>query len=186
LVPRADVVGDVARHATVLGNLAWVEAERGNLDRSLELQYAAADMQRDVGNDYSLLSTRHNIACTLRQAGRREEAASQMDATMPQLLRLADPEFLIVAAEDYGAVLAELGDLAAAARLLGAADAARERHSTPRHSSQAAAVEQAYAQARAALGDETWHEHYRLGSSIPVDNVLAETRRDRTADSSGG
>ena len=80
-----------------------------------------------------------------------EEAERQMRAQIPAFLRLASPELLVVLAEDYGAVLAEIGEGEAAVRLLGSADAMRERNGTPRNPIQDAEIAGPYAAARAAL-----------------------------------
>ena len=74
----------------------------------------------------------HNLACTLRLVGRVKESAQLMSSLVPEALKMRDPAHLIVLAEDYAAVLAELGDHRRAARLLGASDALRDRLQSPR------------------------------------------------------
>ena len=98
------------------------------------------------------------------------------------MLQLAEPEWLAVAAEDYGAVLAELGDHHRAAKLLGAAEAMRERNSTPRDPNQQTEIEEPYNRARTALGDETWERENHAGRDMTVEAALTEAH---AADSPG-
>jgi hypothetical protein len=71
-------------------------------------------------------------------------------------------------------VLAELGEHHRAARLLGAADAMRERNETPRHPPQQAQIAEPYTKARAALPAETWQQEYQAGHDMTVEVALTE------------
>ncbi|MEJ7708223.1 MAG: hypothetical protein WKF82_13720 [Nocardioidaceae bacterium] len=93
---------------------------------------------------------------------------------VPVNLRFADPGGLMVLAEDFGAVLAEMGDWAGAARLLGAADAMRKRHVHPRESTQEAEIEAPFARVRAGLAPEDWQREYACGLDMSVEDALKE------------
>ena len=80
------------------------------------------------------------MAVTLREIGRLDEAHQQMRSLVPRSLEIAGPAALAALAEDYAAILAEVGDHASAVRLLGAADTLRERVGYPRHHLQAAEI----------------------------------------------
>ena len=80
----------------------------------------------------------------------------------------------MVLAEDYGAILAELGRSEHAARLLGAADAMRERHAHPRDPGQLASIEEPFAKACTALGEESWRREYQRGHDVAIEEVLTE------------
>jgi predicted ATPase/class 3 adenylate cyclase len=167
-------VGDPALHADILSDLSMFEAYEGNLERCLELDTIALGLYEQRGDERRALRLRHNIACTLRELGRVDEAERQMRYQMPQHLQVADPTGLIVIAEDYGAVLAELGRHTDAARLLGLADATRERNGTPRPPSQENEIREPFTRARAALAPDIWEREYRLGRNMTVDDALAE------------
>jgi hypothetical protein len=112
------------------------------------------------------------MACNLRRAGRPLEAKEAMRKHMDQQLRVWSPEFVVILAEDYGALLADLKEFQQAARLLGAADAARERRGTPRSPRRQTDIEGAFSTARRVLGPEVWLHEYRLGCNETVEEAL--------------
>ena len=113
--------------------------------------------------------------------GRLDEAEQRMRDQMPQYLRLADPIWLVTVAEDYGAVLAELGRHVVAARLLGSADAMRERNGTPRSLAQQNEIREPFGRAQAALGPDTWKRQYEPGRNISVEDALTDAHATMTA-----
>jgi hypothetical protein len=86
---------------------------------------------------------------------------------------------LMILAEDFGAILAELGDYESAVRLLGAADAMRERSSHPRAPAQQVEIEEPFAKARAALDAQAWEREYERGRTTTVEDALRDVY-DRT------
>lgn len=92
---------------------------------------------------------------------------------MAQQLRVWSPEFAAILAEDYGAVLADLGEFKESARLLGAADSARKRHGTPRSARQQTDLDGAFNTARSVLGSDGWLLEYQLGFNQAVEEALA-------------
>lgn len=158
----------------VLGNSALLEHYEHNYERSLELHVEVLALAEELGSPDFVLSAKHNLACTLRGLGRLEEAKAQMRALIPRALELSEPELLVVIAEDYAAVLAELGEAEAAIRLLGAADATRERLATPRSGVQHADVDGSMTTTK-TLPPALWKEMYLAGSSMEIADALAET-----------
>jgi tetratricopeptide (TPR) repeat protein len=156
----------------VLSNYAGVVAASGDLDRSLSLETRALALAREQGDRYAVLSSEHSIACDLRLLGRPDEAERTMHALVEGMLELNDPNHLIVFAEDYGAVLAELGQHAQALRMLGAAEAMRERLSVARLPYQEAEIAVPFARARGALPAQDADEALRAGRATAVEDVL--------------
>jgi hypothetical protein len=134
--PWPQGLGDKALLGDVLAILATLESDLRNFDRSLELFGSALAIKRELGQSHDALVMAQFIACDLRSMGRLEEAHRRMYQQLPEMLRLAEQGELTYVAEDYAAVLAELGQHEPAALLLGCADAWRERHGTPRGFSQ--------------------------------------------------
>jgi hypothetical protein len=93
-----------------------------------------------------------------------------------QALRIYNPAGLVTVAEDYAAVLAELGEHQQALRLLGAAEAMRERNSNPRPQSQEAEIGEPFAKVRAALSDDDWNHEYRAGYTLAIADALTEAQ----------
>ena len=164
--------GDQLRLGSSLADLAFVEAAHHRFDRSLELYRGAIDTHRKVGAELAVLHDRQNMAYTLRMMGQLDDAHDELWHQIPRLAQFADPGWLIAFAEDYGAVLAELGDSKLATQLLGSADAMRDKRGTPRSPVQDAQISQAFAKARAALPPATWDLEYHRGARRPVEDAL--------------
>ena len=75
-------------------------------------------------------------------------------------------------AEDYGAVLAELGNHHEAVQLLGAADAQRDRTHYVREPAQAADIRAPFDAARAAMSQTHWNDAYHAGRSTSISDLL--------------
>jgi len=85
------------------------------------------------------------------------------------------------------AVLAAAGDVAQAARLLGAADATRARTGDVRAPSQEAELEPFITSAQGLVSEEVWRAHYDKGLALDVEQELVRavlspdnTRRRRS------
>jgi hypothetical protein len=88
------------------------------------------DLADQEGADYVAANARRNIAIVLRKLGRAKAAHAVMSAQLGEWMRMESQLNLVWSAEDYGAVLAEIGRSQLAAFLLGAA---RRRPRTLRH-----------------------------------------------------
>jgi predicted ATPase len=166
--------GDRRGLGRVLGAFALFEIFEGNYARSLQLETEALEIARDVGDSASALRYQHNVACTLRQTGRIDEAEQQFRELIPQVVRLRDMEHLAVLAEDYGAVLADSGKPERAVRLLGAADAMRQRLGISRDELQEAELAEPLEKTRTALLPQQWAATYENGRSLTVEDALLE------------
>ena len=110
----------------------------------------------------------------------------QMRALVPRSLEVAAPGALIVLAEDYAAILAEVGEHRSAVRLLGAADAMRQRLGSPRHKMQAAEIAGPVAKTRDGLPELTWDRAYETGRGSTIEAALREASAvDAPAPSAG-
>jgi predicted ATPase/class 3 adenylate cyclase len=160
--------------ANALAILAQIECFAHNLERARELVSEALDIGLELGDEDFTLICRGNLACTLRELGRVKEAHALFLEVIPLRLRFPIPDQLMDLADDYGAIRAELGQSEHAARLLGAADAMRERHALPRRPAQVAEIEEPFAKARRALGEASWRREYQRGREVAIEEVLAE------------
>jgi tetratricopeptide (TPR) repeat protein len=168
--------GDEVLLSDALVTLALTEGHGGNLERCLELLNLAITIAGRLGHELRSLEFRHMRAVTLRFMGRLPDAHREMNALIPPLLRLTDATFRIYVAEDYAAMLAELGDHMLAARLNGAADTARSRNGTPRDPGQQAEIREPLNKARTALGPLLWQAQYERGQSMTVEDALTEAQ----------
>jgi predicted ATPase/class 3 adenylate cyclase len=168
---------DRAIVAGVLVEAAHLEYQTGNPERRVDLERQALSIYEDRGDDYWAVAVRGDIACSLRLLGRLEEAEQLMLQVVSQLLQVGPVEPWL--AEDYGALLADLGSYEAAARLLGTADAARERSGVPRDRDQEAEYRGAFGAAREALFAETWNREYQKGHTMSLDDAVKEALSTR-------
>jgi tetratricopeptide (TPR) repeat protein len=171
--------GDRAQLEQVLSDLSSFEASRHNYRRCLEMDTEALGIARELGDAVGVLLNQQNLACTLRQMGRLDEAHDLMRDLVPQLLRYDVPASLTAVAEDFAAILAERGDHVLAVRLLGAADARRERLGTPRYALQQAEIAAPMAQSEKAMSPEEWHQAYQAGRIATVETALGEAAAHR-------
>jgi predicted ATPase/class 3 adenylate cyclase len=166
-------VDDSDLHLTLL-IFALFEHGQRNYQTSLELNAEALGLARQLGRLEIALTAQGNLACSLRQLGRLQEAQEHMRAIIPPILQRNSPSTLMTLAEDYSAVLADLGDHHAAVRLLGAAEALRDRFSAPRMSLQQAEIGEPIAKCRAALSAQDWDDAYRAGRNMTVEAAFAQ------------
>jgi hypothetical protein len=166
--------GDRSQLRVVLGEFAILEASEGHHEESLTLDAQALAIARELGDPIGAVTAEHNMACTLREMGRVIDAQQQMRSLVPRSLEVAGPGALTALAEDYAAILAELGDHSSAVRLLGAADAMRERLGSPRHHVQAAEIADPIAKTRDGLSEPTWNQAYQAGRASTIEAALRE------------
>ncbi len=172
----AEAAGDRSQLGYVLGEFAVLEAIEHNYERSLELDGQALEIARELGEPAAIMYHQHGMACTLREMGRAKEAKQLMDSIVSDALALNQPDDLMAFAEDYAAVLAELGDHRRAVRLLGAADAMRERVGAPRSPMQEAEIAEPMSKCREQLDAGDWDEAYRAGRDSTIEDALIHVR----------
>jgi predicted ATPase/class 3 adenylate cyclase len=178
---------DEGQLSVVLSYFGILESAEHEHQAALKLDTEAVNVARELrvsgtapGAGYRFHGTpielvvQHNIACELRWLGRVEEAKGLMRRLIPQFLEANTPATIVFHAEDYAAVLADLGDHRRAVRLLGAADAMRQRLGTPRSPSQQAQIGDSIAKTHAALSTDEWNETYQAGRNTAVEDALRE------------
>jgi non-specific serine/threonine protein kinase len=168
-----DDTGDFLQ-SLLLSDLAIVEYVAGNYQRSLELHTQVLTIADQLGNHRIAMSTQHNMACALLRMGNAQEAQEQMCSLIPHVLESNEPNELMSTAEDYAAVLADLGDHHRALGLIGAADALREREASPRWPVQQAEVAETIAKTRNSLTSKQWDDAYQAGRNTTIENALSE------------
>jgi predicted ATPase len=165
---------DPERIQVVLMVFAVFELSHHNYQSSLDLNAEALTVARQLGRPEITLTAQENLACSLRRMGRLQEAQTQMSAIMSSVRQRDSPGALMTFAEDYAAILADLGGHHAAVRLLGAAEALRARFSVPRMSVQQEELNEPMAKCRAALSAEEWAHAYQTGRNMTVEDALNE------------
>jgi predicted ATPase len=156
-----------------LGYLAYYESCERQVPLSLRLFDEALNVsqaQPDPRREWILTMGR---ACALRLSGSAEESAAQLRSLIPSALTFNDPQTLSVLGECYAAALSQLDRAREAVRLLGAADATRERLMTRRPPLHEREVEESISRSRATLTAQEWDEAYQAGRSMLIRECLA-------------
>jgi predicted ATPase/class 3 adenylate cyclase len=165
--------GNLLQLHEALSNLAWhIQSTEADHETVLQLKREALEVAKRTGNPYAALTDEHNIACTLRMLGRLDEAYAIMRPLIPTALAMNVTGNVMAAAEDYAALLAEIGDSPRTAWLLGAADARHEEVGQSRLTQQDVEIAEPLAKARAALTPAEWEEAYALGRATPIREAL--------------
>ena len=119
-------IGSDRRLATALTNLGQAECEAGNLDRAARVLREALALDQKQGDAWAAVIDQQSLAVVSLRAGRALEASDMVSATFGYLAGSGDIGILISAFELSACIAAELGDGVRAARLTGAAEAARQ------------------------------------------------------------
>lgn len=159
-------------HVALSDSAIFNESHDGDHAAALALKKEALAIARDLGAPYDVLIDQQNIACSLRMLRRVDEAHELMRTVVPDALRLNVPANLMYIAEDYAAILAEVGQSRSAATLLGAADALHERSGVLRPAMQQQEIDGSIAKARTDLSPQEWDEAYQAGRNAPIEDVL--------------
>lgn len=167
-------LGDRVALQGVLVDLSSLESSEGNYERSLELGTEAVALARELGHTVGTLIARHNMAWTLLEMGRADEAREEIRYVLRRALELDEESMLRPAALDYAVVLAELGDHETAVRLLGSTDAAYRRLGRPPDPLQQDDRLSLIASTKAALTRVEWSDAYADGGAVPIEDALIE------------
>jgi tetratricopeptide (TPR) repeat protein len=165
-------------HQALSDFATFVEAYEKDHVESLRLKQEALAIARGIDSPWAIHADQHNIACTLRMIGRVDEAHALMRSIIPDALTLRVTTNLMSIAEDYAAILAELGHHRAAARLLGAADAMHDETRMPRVAGQVAEIDAPLAKARESLPTAVWMAAYNEGRASDIEELIAQTYRE--------
>jgi predicted ATPase/class 3 adenylate cyclase len=158
----------------VLSDFSEFETAEHNYDAALELADEALLLSREHGSPHDLWLSEHAVARTLRHMGRLDEARDRMVALIPSCLAINNSVALTAFADDYGALLVDLGDLPRAVSLLAAADERRERLGTPRDGIEITNHADTVAKARRGMSVDEWEVAYQAGRSTTVEDALRD------------
>lgn len=169
---RMDLVPDPALMATVLYNAGWAAWHAGQQQRAFDLLHRSLEASRSVGAVLREAGALNTLA--LLEATRGDLAAAEAASAEALRLRarMSDRFGLAFSFEARAFLAARQGMAERAARLLGAAQALRQRLDSPLALGWQVPVEQATAQARAALGEAAFDTAYAVGASLPTEAAV--------------
>jgi predicted ATPase/class 3 adenylate cyclase len=157
-------VGSDLRLAAALTNLGQLESEAGNFDRATEVLQEALAIDRKQGDMLGVALDQQSLAGVALRAGRAEEARDLLSSMAGYVASSGHPEFLATTLEMSAANAAQLGEGLRAARLVGAAEAVRQKTGIP--IKQPEMLEEFLAPVRAAVAPEQWDGELAAGRAL--------------------
>lgn len=173
-LPLWEDLGDsfeVANIHQVLGGIRYWH--NGDIAAAEAEEKAAAAIFRELGEDGWVANTDWYLAIFATARGRFDEAARRYRATLRVAVQYTVTLLQWKSVLGLAAVAMECGRADDAARLLGASEAARERHGSELFPADLPAHERATSGALAALGEHGFETARQAGRDLTVPEILA-------------
>jgi predicted ATPase len=173
-VEKARRNGDVYLLSRAISDLGGFEHTCGNLGRAQELTVEALGLAKQLGDPLGTVLLEANLAGTAVESGDVDRAQELFEGIVSQVLRLGDPGLIVGIADNYADVLVKGENPAAAACLLGACSATRERMGMPRYPAEQAETTKLVEAITAALPIGEFERQYEGGRTRAIEDVLGE------------
>jgi tetratricopeptide (TPR) repeat protein len=157
-------VGSDMRLAAALTNLGQLESDAGNFDRATQVLQEALALDTRQGDILGVALDQQSLAGVHLRAGRAREAGDLLSAMAGYVVSCGDPELLATTLEMCAANAAQLGEGLRAARLVGAAEAVRQKTGIP--IKQPELLEEFLVPARATTAPEQWDAALAAGRAL--------------------
>jgi non-specific serine/threonine protein kinase len=184
-VARARGVGDRWLLAATLCGLGVAAGRLGQPERADPLLDEALTLFLAIGERRWEAHTRSFQGLLAMWRGDGERAYAALREALRIAHELAVPFFVAEILERLSALLVRSGDVAPAARFLGAAEGLRHAIGSPPLPADRLTRDQAAAAARQALGEEAWTATFALGRDLPLAQVVAEALASRVGRAAG-
>jgi tetratricopeptide (TPR) repeat protein len=158
---------------TALARLAETAHLRGEHVRAVQLLERSVALARARGIRTGIAETLTNLGASLLALGDANRAAVTVHEALELRQTFFVPSNVSALVAVAAAVAARQGQAGAAARLLGAAEAQRERHALLASALFTEAVASADSAARAAMGEEAFTAAYAEGRALSLDDAVA-------------
>ncbi len=165
-------IGSDARLSTALTNLGQLESLAGNFDRATQVLREALRLDQEQGDTMGVAIARLSLAVASLRAGRAREARDLLSCLLDYIVSFGDTEFVASALELSACLAAHFGHLPRAARLVGAAEAVRQKAGMPRTRHDAALLQRFLAPARAAVAPEEWETELAAGRALTQQQAI--------------
>jgi predicted ATPase/class 3 adenylate cyclase len=165
-------LGDRHGEADCLDALGMVARSVGEYVEAQSLLEEAARIRRDIGDEAGLASTLNNLAVLTSDCGEPDEQTTRPAVeAMVRFLAVADLDGVIETLEACVGLAVAEARWTTAARLAGAAKAARRRHGLPRTASERAPLEVRIAEIREHLDEDAFGTALREGERLTLDQA---------------
>jgi tetratricopeptide (TPR) repeat protein len=177
-IATARTVGDDARRAAALSNLAILEVDENRADRAVELLRETLEIDQRLGDTWGVAHDHNNLATAMVRAGQIAEAHDTLREHAVAAIALGDLELSINVIEAFWVVFAESDEAIRAARLLGATTALRESAELPMAAPDVAMLEVSISKVRDRPDADTWAANVATGSAYSLQDALTDALRD--------
>ncbi|HTX28079.1 MAG TPA: protein kinase [Streptosporangiaceae bacterium] len=166
-------LGSEVRLAVALSNLGQLESAAGDFDRAAHVLQEALAIDQVKGDVFGVAIDQQSLAMVSLRAGRPQEASETLSGILDYVISCGDPDFLANVLELSACVAAELGDGLRAARLVGAAEALRQKTGLRMAPTDLVLLERFTGPARAGLGRDTWDAELAVGRALTQEQTAA-------------
>lgn len=160
--------------AVSLNNLGEVARYQGEYSRAEMLLAESLALSRELGGRQRIAQTLHSLGMVQLQHGAAAEAARRLDESLDLFRRLDDQLGMVQCIEGIAAIAAAGAAHGIAARLLGAAEAARARLGSPIPLVDRPAYDQAVDATRAGLDATAIAAAWTVGSTLALSDAADE------------
>ncbi|MDQ4038713.1 MAG: tetratricopeptide repeat protein [Actinomycetota bacterium] len=173
-IATAAAIGDDARRASALSNLAILEVDENHPARAVDLLRETLQIDQRLGDTWGVAHDHNNLAAAMVRAGQIAEAHTTLSENAAAAMELGDIDLSINLMETFCIVFAELGDAGRAARLLGATTALRRFVELPLAAPDAEMLEASIGKVRDLPDAQTWQANLEAGSDYSLEAALAD------------
>ena len=170
-------VGDTWLISMITYGLGIATMALGNTSGARELCEDSLRACQDAGDAQGIAANLAVLGQLARMRGATDEAFTLFTSALEQFQRMGDRDNVCTCIESLAGILVTLNRPEEAARLLGAAAAARERIGTPVPLREQARYAHDVAAAREALTASAFESAWRTGETSPLPALLAELTR---------
>jgi predicted ATPase len=169
---EAERIGEYVTAAVITANHGNMLCDVGDHARARCLLEDAISVA-EITDDPWLLVARSCLASALIGVGEYSQAEAIYRDVLEPMHRLIGPYYSEGDLDCLGYVLCRRGNATSAARLIGAAQAARQVYGTLTDPFQAALRTRTEADGRAALGEDAWEAAFAEGRAMTLDEAIA-------------
>ena len=164
------------RLSAALISLGQVETAVGDYDHAAPLLHEALALYQKLGDIRGEAVVQQTLAAVSLLAGRTQEARDRLLGTLDYATGSKDTEFLANTLEIFACTDADLGPTPRAPRMVGAAEALRQRAGIPLPQADAALLERFLVPARAAITPGVWDAELAAGRALTQDQTAGLLR----------
>jgi predicted ATPase/DNA-binding XRE family transcriptional regulator len=171
---RVRDVGEPFVRSVLLGNLGAVRGQQGQVEHARALLTEAVSLRRQIGDDRGAAEFFGYLGRVALDAGDIQEAAALIAEGLRTISQTGMSEYVAWSLEVVAVIALASNQAVQAVRLLGAADAVRERISGSIDPALRMETERERARALADLGSARFDQAWTSGRMLPMNQAVAE------------